>query len=93
MVIDEVAGIRGNCKIAPLLRREVGVALAHLIVVIYDVEAQALEFLLESQLNKIMGCSVGSSSVLFTVEPVITVEVMILATWTHGGGFHKSWNR
>ena len=69
-----------------------GISFAYFIVVIYNRETQALEFLLESCLDKIMGSSVSSSSIMLTVEPVIAVKVMVLSTWAHRRGFQEGWN-
>ncbi len=37
------------------------ILLAHLVIIIHHGKAQALRFLLESELNKVMGSSIGSS--------------------------------
>ena len=68
-----------------------GIALTHFIVIIYNRKTQTLEFLLESKLDKIMGSSISSSSILLTVKPMIAVKIMILSTWAHRRGF--GWNR
>jgi hypothetical protein len=52
-----------------------------------------LKFLLKSKLNEIMSSSIGLASVLFAVQPVISMKVVILPTRTHRGGFHKRWDR
>ncbi len=59
--------------------------LTHLVVIVHHTDAQALKFLLESVLNKVMGSSIGSASVLFTVQPVIAMEVKILSAAIHRG--------
>jgi hypothetical protein len=54
--------------------------LAYLIIVIDYTKVQALKFFLKSELNKIMGCSICSACVLLAVQPVISVEILILST-------------
>ena len=48
--------------------------MTHLIIIIYDVEAQTLEFL-ECKLNKIMSSSVSLSRVLLTIQPMIAMKI------------------
>ena len=56
--------------------------LAHLIIAIDYTKVQALKFLLKSELNnKIMGGSVCSACVLLAVQPVVSVEILLLSTW------------
>ena len=57
---------------------------AHLIIDYTKV--QALKFLLKSELNKIMGCSICSACILLAVQPVISVEILILSTGADVGG-------
>jgi hypothetical protein len=71
----------------------VGILLAHLVIIINHVKAQALNFLLESDLNKVMGSSIGLASLLFEVQLVIAVEVMILTAGGHRRGFQDRWYR
>ena len=49
-------------------------------IIVRDVNVQALKFLLGSELDKIMGSSINPANVLLTIEPKTTMEVMILAT-------------
>ncbi len=49
-----------------------------LVIIIYHAKAQALKFLFKSELEMVMSSSIGSASVLFTVQPVIAVEVIEL---------------
>jgi uncharacterized protein len=51
-----------------------------LMIIVRDVNVQALKFLLGSELDKFMGSSINSANVLLTIEPKTTMEVMILAT-------------
>ena len=62
-----------------------GISLTHLLVIINYLKVQALKFFLESKLDKVMGCSVGSSGILFTIEPMIATEVVDLAARTQTG--------
>ena len=52
-------------------------------IIVRDVNVQALKFLLGSELDKIVGSSINSANVLLTIEPKTSMEVMILATGTH----------
>jgi len=52
-----------------------------------------LELLLKSELNQIMSSSIGSTSILFAVQPVISKEVVMLSARTHRAGFHKRRDR
>ncbi len=54
--------------------------IAHLIIVIDYTKVQELRFLLKSKLNKIMGGSICSACVLLAVQPVISVEILLLPT-------------
>ncbi len=54
-----------------------------LMIIVHNLNVQALKFLLGSELDKIMGSSINSANVLLTIEPKTTMQVMILAT---GGG-------
>jgi hypothetical protein len=69
-----------------------GISPTQLMIIVRDVNVQALKFLLESELDKIMGSSINSANVLLTIEPKTTMEVMILATGTQRGGFQNGWN-
>jgi len=69
-----------------------GISPTQLMIIVRDVNVQALKFLLESELDKIMGSSINSANVLLTIEPKTTIEVMILATGTHRRGFQNGWN-
>jgi hypothetical protein len=60
--------------------------LAHLIIVIDYTKVQALMFLLNSELNKIMGGSMCSACVLLAVQPVISVEILLLSTGAYVRG-------
>ena len=51
--------------------REIGITLAHVVVVINNRKAQPLKFLLEGQLNKIMGSAVSSPSILYNPEKLL----------------------
>ena len=51
-----------------------------LMIIVRDVNVQALKFLLGSELDKIMGSSINSANVLLTIEPKTAMQVMILAT-------------
>jgi len=42
-------------------------------IIVRDVNVQALKFLLESELDKIMGSSIYSANVLLTIEPKTTI--------------------
>jgi hypothetical protein len=55
-------------------------------IIVRDVNVQALKFLLESELDKIVGSSISSARGLLTIEPKTTMEVMILATGKHRRG-------
>jgi hypothetical protein len=55
-------------------------ALAHVMVIINNRKSQALKFLLEGHLNKIMGCSVSTPSILFTIETMVTKKIMLQST-------------
>ena len=61
-----------------------------LMIIVRDVNVQALKFLLESELDKIVGSSISSARGLLTIEPKTTMEVMILPTGTHRRGLKMS---
>jgi len=69
-----------------------GISQTQLMIIVRYVNVQALKFLPESELDKIMGSSINSANVLLTIEPKTTIEVMFLATGTHRRGFQNGWN-
>ncbi len=60
--------------------------LSHLVIIIHHMKALALKFLLESELNEVMGSFIGSASILLAVQPVIAMKVMILPAGAHRRG-------
>ncbi len=61
-------------------------------VITHYLNAQALKCVLEIKLDKVMGSSVRSSSILFTIEPMLAMETVVLAARTRRRGFQKGWN-
>jgi len=53
-------------------------------IVVNHQTIETLEFLLEGKLNNIMSGPVSPAGVLFTIEPMVTKVILLLATGTDG---------
>ncbi len=53
-----------------------GILLANFVIIIYYTKVQALKFLLKSELNNVMGSSIGSASVLLYILVYLVLLVV-----------------
>jgi hypothetical protein len=53
-----------------------------LMIIVRDVNVQALKFLLDSKLDKIVRSPVRPTCILFTIKAVVAMKIMILPAWT-----------